>query len=361
MPELTREIAYTSLQDFFQNKPFVLFGTGTSCAVDSRFGMDALKEHLVEEMSKQALNTEQQLEWSKVVTKLASTDLETAMNVVSDSNLIKLIVKLTGDFVAKLDQHHSASILNGSKQWPALAIVEKIFMGLSPTDRKLHIATPNYDLLAEYAFERANLEYTTGFVGGICRRLDWQRAGFRMKTEERLLSNKGKVGLKDQNHIRLYKVHGSLNTFKVENTIVENNAWTYDVPDVVKRIMITPGVSKYEKLHEYRPMLLTQFDKAVAEHNAFLFLGFGFNDNQLNKADIEGKLINQECQGIIITRDSNERINSLMQKANNLWLVCKQQNTEGTRIYNKNYSEWLCLDDVRLWDFQEFAHQILGD
>ncbi|WP_169717699.1 hypothetical protein SPSIL_045390 [Sporomusa silvacetica DSM 10669] len=41
--ELTKKVAYSELQAFFNQKPLVLFGTGTSCAVDGRFGMTALK------------------------------------------------------------------------------------------------------------------------------------------------------------------------------------------------------------------------------------------------------------------------------------------------------------------------------
>ena len=44
---LTVEIAYKALQNFMQQKPFVLLGSGTSCAVDPRFGMTALRDYLV--------------------------------------------------------------------------------------------------------------------------------------------------------------------------------------------------------------------------------------------------------------------------------------------------------------------------
>ena len=40
--ELTKESAYQAIAEFFTEKPFVLFGTGTSCALDLNFGMPAL-------------------------------------------------------------------------------------------------------------------------------------------------------------------------------------------------------------------------------------------------------------------------------------------------------------------------------
>ena len=42
LPLLTEEIAINAIRDFFRGKPFVIFGTGMSCALDVRFGMPAL-------------------------------------------------------------------------------------------------------------------------------------------------------------------------------------------------------------------------------------------------------------------------------------------------------------------------------
>ena len=70
---------------------------------------------------------------------------------------------------------------------------------------------------------------------------------------------------------------------------METDAWGR-VPDGVDRLMIMPGGSKHEKLHDYRDVFLGEYDKAVRAHSAFLFLGFGFNDTQLIKNAISEKL-----------------------------------------------------------------------
>lgn len=358
---LTETIAFKCLASFFQNKPFVLFGTGTSCAVDINFGMGALRDHLLKEIPGSSLTSQQLAQWELVVNALAANDLESAMNMVTDEVLVKIIVQHTGNLVSALDKEYSNKILSGDVLWPASKLVEKLVDGLPETDRKLHIATPNYDLLAEYAFERANIPYITGYVGGVCRQVDWKQAKQSMMYMEKIIP-KGRSLPKYNKHIRLYKVHGSLNTFKLNNTPVENNAWMYDVPVGVERLMITPGTSKYEKLHENRFDLLGQFDQAMANHDAFLFIGFGFNDNQLSNSTIRQKLVDQKCHGLIITRDTNPRIDKLISESDNLWLVCKHQdnNNDGTRIYNKQYADWLYLDDVKLWDSEVFAKDILG-
>ena len=175
--ELTKEIAYKKFQKYFQDKPFVLFGTGMSCAVDDRFGMTSLKERLLDKLAKEKLNPTQQNEWNNVIRSLNSEEnFESAMNRVNDDGLINKIVVITGDFVASLDYEHSQKILNGNKNWPASTLFKKLVDKLPGTDRELHVATPNYDMLAEYAFEKSGIPYINGFYGGVVRHLDWEQS-----------------------------------------------------------------------------------------------------------------------------------------------------------------------------------------
>jgi hypothetical protein len=359
---LTKEIAYSKLQAFFYDKPMVLFGTGTSCAIDSRFGMAALKEHLFTKIPKQFLTETQKKEWDEVVTFLqSSNDFEKAMDAINDSELIQVITKKTADFLIQIQQDYAIKILKSEVEWPAIALFKRLVKGLPETDRKLHVATPNYDLLAEYAFEQAKIPYFTGFIGGICRQLDWtqcERAVTYVETvsKGRRLEKVTKL----KKHIRLYKVHGSLNTFKLNDEIVENNAWINTVSEQLERLMITPGTSKFERLHHNRTELLGTFDNAIKAHRSFLFIGYGFNDSQLTNGTLEAKLKNQKMPGLIITRDSNDRIERLLKECDKLWLVCKHQDNESTRIYNKQYEDGLYLDKD-IWKIDQFTREILGD
>ncbi|MEK8019218.1 MAG: SIR2 family protein [Candidatus Parabeggiatoa sp.] len=356
---LTKKIAYSKLQAFFNEKPMVLFGTGTSCAIDARFGMAALKEHLFTEIQKQSLTESQKKEWDEVVTFLqSSNDFEKAMDAINDSELIQLITNKTAAFLIQIEQHYAIKILKAEVEWPAIALFKRLVNGLPETDRKLHVATPNYDLLAEYAFEQANIPYLTGFIGGICRQLDWTQCE-RAVTYIETVSKGRKIGKvrKFKKHIRLYKVHGSLNTFKLNDQVVENNAWINTVPTGVERMMQT-GTSKVEWLYQNRELLVT-FDNAVKDHSSFLFLGFGFNDSQLNQT-LKAKLKHQKNPGLIINRDSNESIEMFLNESDNLWLVCKHQDNNSTRIYNKQYENELYLKDKEIWKIEHFTREILG-
>jgi hypothetical protein len=124
--------------------------------------------------------------------------------------------------------------------------------------------------------------------------------------------------------------------------------------------MIMPGGSKHEKLHDYRDVFLGEYDKAVRAHSAFLFLGFGFNDTQLIKNAISEKLKKQSSPALIITRSSNERIESLLKESKNTWLICKHPGDDSTRVLNGNYRDWLYLPDKELWKFDRFTIEIMG-
>lgn len=360
---LTEEIALEALRNFFREKPFVFLGTGMSCALDVRFGMNALKDALVDQIRICSLTADQKTEWSSVETALEKgRDLESALNGVNDQELIRTITRIAGKFIVSIDREYVYRIARGDIEWPATALLKRLVDTLPEGDKILHCLTPNYDMLLEYACDYANIPYTNGFSGCVQRQIDWGAVERSLLVPDRVHQRgKLKIVYRHRKHVRLYKVHGSLNCFFHQNAVIENNAWMWDPPDFVQRVMITPGLSKYEMLHCYRQELLQCADAAIDKSNHFLFLGYGFNDSHLEEY-IKRKLISQNCKGVIITRDSNPRIESLLADATNLWLVCKTEDPkcDGARIFNKQYSDWLSLPDKRLWDIREFTTHIFG-
>ncbi|MHB1418064.1 MAG: SIR2 family protein [Bacillota bacterium] len=360
---LTYDIAMSALRDFFREKPFIFFGTGMSCALDNRFGMEALRDELLRQMKEQWLTEEQREEWEKMVQSLdGGIDLESALDGVSESDLLQTITRITGSFIAQVDREYAFKIANGDIEWPAISFLKRLVDGLPEGDRILHVLTPNYDMLFEYACDHAVIPYTNGFVGGVERITDWDAVDRVMVLPE-LIYHRSRMQtvFKNRKHVRLYKVHGSLNYFFHHERVIENNAWMWDPPDFAQRVMITPGLSKYETLQHYRQELQSKADLAIDRERSFLFLGYGFNDKHIEEY-IKRKLISQNCPGLVITRDSNPRIEFLLSRAENLWLICKSQEAinNGTRIYNKQYGNWLSLPEKVLWDVSQFTNEILG-
>ncbi len=362
-PSLTEDIAVEELRNFFREKPFLFFGTGMSCALDSRFGMCALKDALVSEIQNCALNKAQQIEWNAVESALGSgIDLENALNSVNDPDLLKTLTEITGSFISGIDQELSYRIAQGAVAWPAVQLLKKLVDTLPEGDRILHVLTPNYDMLCEYACDYEGIPYTNGFSGCVQRRTDWSAVDCSLRTLEKVTyGRKTRTICKHRKHLRIYKVHGSLNYFFHRNTVIENNAWMWMPPSFATRVMITPGLSKYQTLQRYRQELLQSADAVINKATHFLFLGYGFNDNHIEEY-ITRKLITQSCHGLIVTRDLNPRIQSLLDQSDNLWLVCKAEGTtvEGTHVYNRRYAAPLILSGKHLWDIREFTNRILG-
>ncbi len=362
-PVLTEDVAIIAIRDFFREKPFLLFGTGMSCALDVRFGMPALREELRQELKGLRLTSEESKQWGQVEQSLVNgNDLESSLDKVTDADLLQKITKVTGRFVASLDREHALLMASGAVQWPATRFINRLVQTLPEGDRILHALTPNYDMLFEYACDCEGIPYSTGFLGGVERKLNWDAVEQSLLLPEQVRQHgRLRTVYKHQKHVRLYKVHGSLNYFYHRNMVVENSAWMWDPPDFSQRVIITPGLSKYETLQRYRQELLRSADAAIDKASHFLFLGYGFNDRHLEEY-IKRKLITQGCKGVIVTRDSNPRIESLLAEAPNLWLVCKAQESDGdgTRIFNRQYVSWLSLPSKRLWDIAEFTTAVLG-
>lgn len=360
---LTEEIAIKAIRDFFRDKPFVFFGSGMSCALDPRFGMPALTDELINNVAPNPQSSQQKQQWQRVVESLQNDDaLETALDNVTDSELLQEITRVTGRFISSIDREFALKIAKGDVTWPATGFFKRLVDTLPEGDRVLHVLTPNYDTLFEHACDSIGIPYTCGFVGGVERRIDWDAVDQSLLVRARV-AQRGRLRTiyKHRKHVRLYKVHGSLNFFFHRNTVVENSAWMWDAPGFSTRVMITPGLSKYQTVQNYRQELLKVADSAIDRASHFLFLGYGFNDTHL-EAYITRKLITQGCNGLIVTKDSNPHIKALLSQAENLWLVCKMRegDVDGTSVFNKQYSGWLHLPNKKLWDIDTFTTEILG-
>jgi len=334
-----------------------------SCALDKRFGMSALKDALIVGIKNKTLTENQIAEWCTVATNLQNgIGLESALNFVTDQDLLKTLTRITGSFIADLDREFCYKIVQNLVEWPALQLFRKLVEGLPEGDHILHVLTPNYDMLFEYACDSSGIPYTNGFFGGIARKENWKAISQAFLEPEKICQGrKIKTVYRHRKRVHLYKVHGSLNYFFHLNTVLENNAWMWEPPDFAERLMITPGLSKFQILQKYRQELLQSADIAIDKATNFLFLGYGFNDSHLEEY-IKRKLIKQACHGLIVTRSTNPRIEALLGQADNLWLVCKTGAPvgEGTQIYNKGYSNSLKLPGKNLWDIREFTKHILG-
>ena len=284
------------------------------------------------------------------------------MDCVSDQALLQQIIDLTASCVAEADKSYRDKILSGEIQWPAGILFKKLMGTLTDDDPHLHVATPNYDLLAEYSFCHLGIDCLTGFFGHVVKQLNWDQSIKGLSYSAKTILSRRRVAAitKHKKHIRLYKVHGSLNVFEFQGRVVECDSWAWD-GGCGDRVMITPGTTKHESLHKYRDELLGQYDASIKQHNSFLFLGFGFNDSQFLNQALISKIQNGGNPVLIVTRDINDRILELANCSPTVWVVCKHENNDSSRIYNSQYSDWVYLDDKEIWKFDCFSREILGE
>lgn len=354
--------AKKQLQEFFKVTPHVILGTGTSCAVDAGFGMGALRDALFTKIEVESLDKKSAFQWAKVQKALADGfDVEHSLDFATTARLRELILKETGYSVALLDQKFAASICKREIEWPAMAIINKIISGLSISDHNaLNVITTNYDLLFEYACAAYNIKCVDGFCGGVIRSEDWTVSLQTVSHKTRVVRNRrDKVKSENLRHVRLYKVHGSLNRFFINSEVVEVDMWIANAPADVERVIITPGSSKYEKIQMYRRELQAKADESVESANSFLFLGYGMNDAHIEQYIVQ-KIRRDRRPAVFITRDLNGRIESFAKQNDGVWIVCGLEHPdEGTRIFNNQLGGWLLITGEELWEFSQFAKEIM--
>lgn len=250
--------------------------------------------------------------------------------------------------------------MTGRIKWPAIGFFKYLLS--KRINDALHVVTTNYDCLAEYAFTFADIPYITGYSYGICGKLDWNRAYESMASYEKLSSGKKTYKRRlHSRHICLYKIHGSLNSFKTENDIIEINSLMYmnELPKEVERFMVTPGTAKYEKLLTGKSALLERFSNQRDRHSFFLFIGFGLNDSHIMNSDMKSKLMVKGCPAVILTKCINHNIKEYMESCENLWTVYSADNGSGTNIYNCKYDNILRLE-CNYWEADKFCKKFLG-
>lgn len=372
MKELTVDLAYRELQQILQDKVLLVVGTGASMALDPRFGMGELSKRLQKEIPGYITdNNDEEHEWKKAVKILEEeNNLEKALKNIRNKSLIEKIVRVTGIFLTELDKEFKLKILNNGIEVPIGSFIQKLVNGLPEYDPVLDIITPNYDLLIEHCCDKMRIPYITGFWGGIKKYYNWDETIEQMGYIKSI--PKGRKILKverKKKHIRLHKVHGSLNWFKNKKGIFEDNTLVYENYEgrlKIERLIITPGDSKYEKAFLDHFERFRRADEAISGAGVFVFVGYGFNDDHIQRK-IKNELIENKREGVIITRGLSKNAEELLNESEKLWAVYQSSQNDGngnendTFIYNKAYNKPLTIKESCIWDIQKFSREVLGE
>lgn len=355
--------AFEDFQRILRRHPLLVVGTGASCALDKRFGMEALRDKLREEIRPAAGSEEQQ--WLSVLSALdGKKGLEEALDSVTERGLLNRIIAITGAFVASVDHQWAFPVATKETPAPLTRLITRLVQGLPPTNPIQHIVTPNYDLIIEHTCDAEGVPFTDGFVAGGAMRRDWEFAANSMYMQVREPRGKSWMSVtRCRPHVRLHKVHGSINWFQDdddERLLRYDRLTDTDAPVGWRRAMITPGRSKYAEAGIKREWFKGA-DEAIAGADAFLIVGYGFNDDHIQKG-MKRRLTDQGGAGIIVTRDLTPIIEDWVSKGSDLWAVCRNPHgeKEGSIIIGPgNVDEALLCRDKDLWAIESFTNAVM--
>ena len=280
-------------QDFAQSVlsvvPVVILGSGASAAHGVP-GMGALADHLTALAEPADWTAAEAEEWARFITHLQSgVDLETALQAVRPSERqTQRIATETRAFLLPADQRVFKSLLANRRALPLASLYRHFF---NSTHTAVNVVTPNYDRLAEYAADAAEVSTFTGFGYGYLR------------PRARSTNTRIQIDKKASRTVLVWKVHGSLDWCQGPDRQIVSIPGADSVPDGYSPLLITPGIDKYRLTHgEPFRSIMTCCDEALNNARAYFCVGYGFNDEHVQTKLIE-RCDRESVPMVIITKE----------------------------------------------------------
>lgn len=349
-----RKIAIEDGQKCLRESPVIVLGSGASIPAGLP-SMKKLADHLKGSTPDGILpNTDQNL-WDKFINKLVieGKDLESALQEIQlNRKLSDHVIEQTWNLVSKADTCAFEKVLGNVTHLPLVRLYRHLF---DSTGETVSVVTTNYDRLAEYAADHAGFCHYTGFSYGYLRKRQQPRSRLYFKRER---DNKA------ARTVNIWKVHGCLDWFIDQDDQVIAITSARTILDGWQPAIVTPGINKYESaFREPFRSIITGADEALASANAYLCIGFSFNDKH-----IQPKLLDRWKQGkaflVILTRTLKENVKEMLKKENNQEFVALEQleqSGNGTRMWSNKYPEGVSIEGVSLWNLSTFLkHTIEG-
>lgn len=325
------------------NRPVIVLGSGASMAHGVR-GMGDLASHLKEKI--EPLGAEEAAAWLLVRSALnAGEHLEAALEQhgVPDA-LLHRVVEETWNFVSEDDRKILLEIVERELVLP----VAKLYQGLlRSTAKKLHVVTTNYDRLAEYAANSVGLIDDTGFIPGYCR-VEFQPGLYSFKKGRHPLST-----------VSVWKVHGSLDWFANRRDQFVSLSSVHDVPIGFSPLIVTPGVSKYQKTHKdpFRSTIQGA-DAALDAAEAYVCIGYGFRDEHIHPK-LQARCRDKNTPIIVAARTLTSEAKTFLCDCGGRNFIGLEDHENGTKVYLPEAPEGFILDGKKIWELKNL-NEIVG-
>ena len=281
--------------------------------------------------------------WKKFTSALeAKNDLESALgSVTMNEDLSNHVVEHTWAHVEKADAKAFGRVIRNRELLPLSRLYRHLF---DSTHRTLSVVTTNYDRLAEYAADLEEVCHYTGFTYGYFRR--------RQSNSRISFHQHGRVA----RTVNIWKVHGCLDWFIDDGEDIVALTAARTIPDGFRPAIVTPGLRKYEETHrEPFRSVISGADDALEKAEAYLCIGFGFNDKH-----IQPKLMERWKSGkaflVILTKVLSESAKSMLTNAGAQEFLALEKSSTGTRMWSHRIPDpdGTILQNSELWSLSDF-------
>lgn len=330
-------------QHCVQQNPVIVLGSGASIPHGIR-GMGELATWLRDAVITES--DEEKEAWLLVRTALVNGDhLEAALDDKQlPPSLVVKIVRSTWDFIAQDDYALLKSAIRTEATFPLRTLFQGLFRS---TNRIIHVVTTNYDRVAEYASDSGGYIHTTGFLPGYLRRADGaENLSFRQ-------------GNQAARTVSVWKVHGSLDWFIDPNGGVLSLPMTSELPEGLTPLIVTPGVSKYQRTHDepFRSAIQGA-DRILQSASAFVCLGYGFRDSHIHPKLMTRCRVH-DTPILVAARTLTPEAKDFLKKNAGRQYIALERDDEGTKVFNRDYPDGVVVPGGNYWDLSEL-NELIG-
>jgi hypothetical protein len=339
------DILHRIAQECIAKSPVVILGSGASAAFGIP-GMPQLQAHLQDSSCIDSQDPEDQRTLSEFIEALSSKDLETALNDMRlPDHLTRRIVEVTWDFLAPKDYEVFERVINNRNLFPLTKLFRHL---LNSTKTEIDVVTPNYDRLAEYAADAAGLAHYTGFDYGYIR--------------NRSINGRHVIHV-SKNPVRtvnVWKVHGSFDWFRDNKGIVVGPPMSSMRTRNATPLIVTPGIEKY-RLTQDEPFvsIKSEADRALQNANAYLCIGYGFNDTHLQTKIIE-RSRRKDVPLVILTRTLSESAKHFLNSSGCENYMAIERCGSGCRVLCSEFPQGAEIESQAYWELHSFLSVVIS-
>tara|TARA_R110002012_G_scaffold170790_2_gene335405 strand:- start:1951 stop:2976 length:1026 start_codon:yes stop_codon:yes gene_type:complete len=331
---MTLEELAKACQSCTQKNPVIVLGSGASIPHGIR-GMADLANWLIDQVD--ADDGSEAEAWTLVRTSLDNgKHLEAALeeNTLPQTLVVK-VVRSTWDFIAADDYELLKSAIKAETTFP----LQNLFKGLfRSTNRNIHVITTNYDRVAEYASDTGGYIHHNSFLPGYIRHSNGgESLSFR-------------IGKSPAQTVTIWKVHGSLDWFTDTANNVIALPLTNDLPEGLTPLIVTPGVSKYQRTHDepFRSAIQGA-DRVLNSATAIICIGYGFRDSHIHPKLIT-RCRNHDAPILVAAHTLTSEAREFLRSNAGRHYVGLEHHADGTMVYTREHPDGALLRDGSYWE-----------